>query len=84
METIVEKKPPAKYFLLSIETLYTDKHSCTMYHSSKRKLRPYLMTISVSQKKFFHIHASLKVKNEYSTVVLGSNNCTFCINYYTQ
>lgn len=58
-----EKKPPAKYFLLSIETWYTDKHSCTMYHSSKRKLRPYLMTTSVSQKKFFHIHASLRVKN---------------------
>lgn len=55
-----------------------------MYHSSKRKLRPYLMTISVSQKKFFHIHASLKVKkNLYSTVVLGSNNCTFCITIHS-
>lgn len=42
------------------------------------------MTTSVSQKKFFHIHASLRVKNEYSTVALGSNNCTFCITIHSK
>lgn len=42
------------------------------------------MTTSVSQKKFFHIHASLRVKNEYSTVVLGSNNSTFCITIHSK